>query len=384
MELVMRQNMFINILIICIIPIALNAQNNKSTIQTINNSKPKYSNEQFIKLVELHQIDFDIVDKYYIYGLGSIGADKDTNLYILDFKQDIIYRFNKNGLFEKEIVKKGQGPFEINDSYLMSIDGDNIYVYERLKGLKEFNFKEKYSRFFGMPTGNYRKINVYNDLILTVNEHISINSMINKGKKTEEIEYQLTKYYKSEDERKIKDPKIIYNYKYFPQKDKIYNILTMYYIVAMNSKKQIFYPTDINEYKINVFADNGQLLQIIGREYKPIKYSKNIIDYFKKESSFFKKEKKEFPKLQPVIRNIIVDDKDYLWVLVGEISVDVQEKFPINTTVDIFNDKGEYIYTFQTPFIGMRSIIKNGRLYSSPTEEDRKVHVFKIHYLGNK
>jgi len=77
----------------------------------------------------------------------------------------------------------------------------------------------------------------------------------------------------------------------------------------------------------------------------------------------------------------MVDDRDMIWVIVGEWYWDNIWHFTIESTIDIFDEYGTFLYTFKSPVFGLMSQIKHGKLFTRPTtEDDRYVHVYKIHY----
>ena len=333
-------------------------------IPFIYSKNPKYEEGQFIQLEELHAIDLDLFEEYYIFSPRGIGADEDTNLYVLDSYECTITAFDKDGKYKRLIARKGQGPYELENTKSMSVSDDKIFVYEDFKGIKELGIKESYSKSHLIPLGSYYIFRLFNDHFLTVQEILKIN---------DENEYYVIKKY----DRNFENPVTIYTYNHKIDPEKDYAILPKF-IVAQNSKNHIYFPADFYEYRVNVYTPDGNLLRAFGREYEHIKYSDRVIKWKEEKSST---KPYEYP---PIVRYIMVDERDYIWIVVGECSSSCSRDLNVNTTVDIFNEQGEFLYTFKTPHIGLFSVIKNGRLYSTPTEEDRNLRVFKIHYKTNK
>jgi len=78
---------------------------------------------------------------------------------------------------------------------------------------------------------------------------------------------------------------------------------------------------------------------------------------------------------------VFVDDKDLIWVLAGECFLDCDSEIRVQSTIDIFNQKGEFLNTFDTSAFSRVSLIKSGRLYSGPNAvDDNKIKVYKIEY----
>jgi hypothetical protein len=357
----MARYVILTIIVMMVLPFILTAQNQSVDFPFILSLKPKFQDE-FIRLEELYKID---LDKHNIFNIRGIDADDDLNLYVLSYYDCTISVFDKDGKFINIITRKGQGPYELESPRCLSIYDFKIFVYENFKGIKEMGIKDKYSKYYPIKQGNYQIIRAYKDYFLTV-QRISTE--------TEEI-CELKKF-----DKNFENPFNIFtiNYKSNP---KVYFNVIPEIIVVQNSKNQLYFPSNFTEYKVNVFTTTGKLINSFGHEYKEIPYSEPLKKWFEnKVSKIPDNERPKLSKYPPIVRYIMVDEKDYIWIIVGECTMDNSEDFVINTRVDIFNSNGEFLYTFQSPYIGPRSIIKNGRLYSSPTEEERYIHVFKIHY----
>ena len=143
---------------------------------------------------------------------------------------------------------------------------------------------------------------------------------------------------------------------------------------AMNSKRHIYFLASRDEYKINIYNTDGDILKSFGRKYKRIPFSQRQHEYKEKIGS---KVRTKYPQ---VVRIILIDDRNYVWVVVGECSMDCNASYKVQSTIDIFNEDGEFLYTFESPHFVVRSFIKYGRLYSSASEDDPNILVFKIHY----
>ncbi|MFC1477166.1 6-bladed beta-propeller [candidate division KSB1 bacterium] len=347
-----------------------NIQSTGEGIPFVFSESPKYSEGQFVQLEEIHKIQLDGGERYYISDVYMIDADEDKNLYILDEYKSTITVFDKNGEFLKVIAEPGQGPYELERPRSMSIHDGSIFVYQESyntnsHGIKELGIKERYSKFNVLSARNFRIFRSYKDHFLTVQE-VSKDNVDN---------YHLLCY-----DKNFTTPDTVTTYCYVSD-PMIFENITPEYIVAQNSKDHIYFPADFSEYKVNVFMPDGKLVRSFGREYAPLPYSDRQNAWAKERFSRVRENRRPtIPEDTPVVRFIMVDDRDYIWIVVGECTADCSEDFQVNTTVDIFNEHGEFLYTFSTPYIGPRSVIKNGRLYSSPLEEDYYIRVFKINY----
>lgn len=91
--------------------------------------------------------------------------------------------------------------------------------------------------------------------------------------------------------------------------------------------------------------------------------------------------KNQIPKFPSVVRCVFVDDKDYIWVVVGECFLDSDNQIRTESVIDIFDHEGVFLQTFESDVFSGVSIKKNGRLYSgSNAAGDDTIKVFKISY----
>ena len=345
------------------------SQENNIKIQKL----PKYADSEFITLEELFRIDTNEFKEYYIYRVRAMDVDSDTNLYILDYYESTVTVFDESGKLLRAMGGKGQGPNELDQPYNLSISDEKMYIYLNGQGMKILDLKGKYIDFIRQRKGKKGIFRVYKVL-----NNFYIWAEMNPFISDKGYTYSINKY--------AHDFELINNIIAIVSSSKEYPRFRPSDFIAINSKQHIYFPEKADEYKINKYDLNGNLLLSFGRKYKSIPYSKQVRDYENKRRSTLSREiKSEFPKYPPVVRYILIDDHDYVWVVVGECFSDCSGSLSINSfqiisTIDIFNEDGEFLYTFESPYFGTGSFIKNGRLYSVPTEDDLNIRVFKIHY----
>ena len=362
------KSIYFTILIICNLFVAFtHAQDKKVTVQFVKNKAPKYADTEFITLEELYSINVEEFDEYYIYKLADMDVDSDTNLYVLDYFESTVTVFDKNGKYLRTFGGNGQGPGELERPLIISIYDDKISIYENFKGIKIWDLNGKYIDFIlksGDPIEIILPIN--NFYLLTVHKYLKRNIV--------EVTMCVDKY--------TQDLKLINNIVTIDNNSRKHSFFNPMSFIAINSKQHIYFPEKANEYKINKYDLDGNLLLSFGRDYKRIPFSKPVRDHVNKIRSQLPPSYDKVPlsKYPPVVRYIMIDNNDYVWVVVGEWIIDSQGTIPITSTIDIFNEHGEFLYTFKSSYLGYSSFIKNGRLYSTPTEDDLNIRVFKIHY----
>ncbi|MFC1493624.1 hypothetical protein ACFL6O_06635, partial [candidate division KSB1 bacterium] len=152
--------------------------------------------------------------------------------------------------------------------------------------------------------------------------------------------------------------------------------------LPIDSKGYIYYPVHRDEYLINKYDIEGNLVLTFGRKYEQKEYSDEIVKWnkevYKEQADIILK------KYPPVIRDIIFDDRDFVWITVGESYDDNYRRFPVTSTIDIFNTDGEFLYSFESELISSRALIRNNRLYSQPMVLDdigeMMIGVYEVRY----
>ena len=341
------------------------AQGKKEQIPFIYSESPKYNTTEFITLEEIHKINVDEFEEYYIYKVQYMEADDDLNLYVVDSYEQTMTVFDKDGKYIKTMGRKGQGPNDVERCNSLSIHNNKIYIFESHKGIKVWDINGNYIdyfRFLGPVNAGIFK--AFDDYFITVNTRFA-----NPGNK---FDFVIEKY-SLDLERKTDIWTVPYIYE-------IGNMFCPEAYLAIDSKKNFYFPESDDKYRISKITFGGKLMFTFGRKYKRIPYSEKVKKSLEEWYSLHNRKMPSKLKYPPIVRCILVDDYDYIWVVVGECWHDSGAEFQVESTIDIFNDKGEYLYTFRSPFLGILSIMKNGRIYSMPTEDDLNIHVFKIHY----
>ncbi len=375
----MDKKTFVLILLVILVFSKLcTAQNN----QEIMDQEPKYNGKDLIKFNEVFNIDISNIEQYYMSSVGSMDIDSDSNLYVLAHYDYKMMKFDKDGNFIEEFGGAGHGPRELAYSSRFYIHNDRIYIFEETRGIKIWDLNGKYIDYIvvGRNNGSSSNYKPFGDFFIGSYE-LYEGDVLNADFTAK---YKLSVY-----DNNIK----VINEVTELVVDPIELYLPFYYdLLAVDSKLKIYYPENATEYKINKYDLKGKKQLTFGRKYDRQKYSKAVHNYFK-ERGFDKELKpgisrnipRKLPKYPPIIRDILVDDDDLIWVIVGEWYEDSGKRAGISSTIDIFSSEGEFLYTFETDILTSRSFIKNGMLYSQPRgenfkskNEDSCIRVYKI------
>ena len=151
----------------------------------------------------------------------------------------------------------------------------------------------------------------------------------------------------------------------------------------VDSKQNIYFLSTRNEYIVKKYDIDGNHLLSFGRNYKRKPYTAKTRKWYNDnyKNSIRSGALPQYPKYPPIVRYILVDDYDYVWVIVGEWYTDNVSDFRIMSTIDIFNEYGEFLYTFDSSVFGQYSMIKNGRLYAKPTlDSNKNLTIYDVKY----
>ena len=334
-------------------------------VQFLLNEKPRYADTEFITFEELHSIDLNMYDQYFISKISAFDVDSDTNLYVAAQFENTITVFDKSGNFVRKMGREGQGPNDLDSPANMNIHNGLIYIYESRRGMKIWDLNGEYVDYVPKNTtlGNFVRLD---DFYIMAGMQINSRMLV-------EMTYELAIYnndFKLKKRVAMLTNKNAENPQFHP-----------IHAVAINSEQHVYFPEKADEYIINKFDLDGTLLQSFGREYKRIPYSEKVKIFERnRQSTIPAALRYSLPKYPPVIRSILVSDNDLVWVIAGEWNLDTNQIHAYSSTIDIFDKNGNFLYTFSLPYFGRYSIIKNGQLYSTPTEDDRFIRVFKINY----
>jgi len=110
-------------------------------------------------------LDFEINEPENIIfnRLSDVATDSKNNIYVLDYKELVIYLFNEDGIFQESIGRPGQGPGEFQRPVSIYIDPkDTIFILdESNRRVEIFDSEAKFVRsvkFTEFPTSGGKEI----------------------------------------------------------------------------------------------------------------------------------------------------------------------------------------------------------------------------------
>ncbi len=294
---------------------------------------------------------------YYASILGLV-ADKEGNIYALDWKLCKVVKFSESGEYLKEFGRKGQGPGEFESPTGIALSGPGRIAIRGMRGITWFSLDGEYLAHKALMVWDPNPCFDSDGNIVGVNmwpspDRRKMNIILQKFGDGTSPATEIAKF------ERVINPKIIDP---FP-------VRLLYAVLKDNSV--VWGTTD--SYAFSVMNSRGLLVRRITKKYDPIeitqKERKNIID---EGGPLDPGEEYVFPKYYPAFKRVVVDDQDrlYVWTSEGGES---------GRVYDIFNPEGRYIAKIKFQF--HPGFLANGRIYSIG-ESEAGLHEIQILAIG--
>lgn len=369
------KNFIAGIILISIIFVSCNSNNDD--IVKVSNSSPKFVDKKYVDLEKLYSIDVTQINMFSKESSRDfervIDFDKNNNMYILDEYESTISVFNENGEFVKTFGGKGQGPKEFSRPNTLIIKEDKIYVFQGFNEYKIVDLEGEYVSSHLVHIENPLKYYAIGD---------SFYLFCAKLDRTfTKLKFILRRF---EDDQFAKS-KEIFNYDYPPGFEGPDYDFIWYNWLLISDNGEFYFPEDnLRKYSIIKYNKESKQKLIFGRKYKIKEYSKEAKDrFYSIYEQQIKKGDMKFPLSPPVVRKIFQDNKKNIWVISGETYEDNMNP-DYDNTIDIFNKKGEWLYSFKSKFLSRYCLYHDGRIYRVlPINLDtyeQYIEVYKIKY----
>jgi len=287
----------------------------------------------------------------------DVNVAEDGTIYILDWGDVCIKVYGKDGKHLRTVGRKGQGPGEFEFLIYMALASDGrIFIMDPVNG--RVSVLDIYGKYLGgfRVEGQFREMKTDGKNRLYYSKRISQKTVeeLPVTKDFQEID-TVVQIFRSE-----ADGKDLLNFGDF--KGEKYRVRRMdtggamstgsqYNIVWEVSREGMLYEGLNQEYKINVFDQDGKKILTFGREYEPVMIERRMGELVRKSlmPAFDHRRAWEF------------DDDGNLWV---SIYSENEEE----VVYDVFSPQGIYLKQVVVPH--MIRDIKKGKVYSILTTEE--------------
>ena len=286
-------------------------------VKVVHNFEPDH--EESFKPIEFI-IDLSIGeeedDENYMFSRPrDIDADTQGNIYVLDFEEQTIKKYDAQGKHIKNISRAGQGPGEFEyPRYLCISEPGNIYVADLFeRKIEVFNLEGEYQRVLNVKN--------LDEISVTRNEELIIGAKYPEKGKKDEIQYSYKVAVYNQQKNEILD---FYSQEQLKTARVSNGTFTFEFPLfvkwGINSQNHIVIAT-ANKYEMNVFTPEGGLLFKFNLDRKPIpvkdEVKRKISEILKRLRSGLGIDDPEIRKIveyYPVFNSISIDEKDRIWI----------------------------------------------------------------------
>lgn len=329
---------------------------NEEGIRTVLNPREPIFGTIFLDLEEDLRIGNENDENYLFYTVLDIDVDVAGNIYVADYKNYRIQKYNKNGQYVETIGRKGEGPGEFTSPNKITIDaysGQIIVSDYKVRQIEIFDKNGKYVDSFHPPYGIEEILQIDNDSYFVVFNKMVPDSLLRKHvlskiNSSGEIIASYAEHPHNIFRRKIRGGTAIMSMRTNHE-------LSIF--IAKLDKDKIVYGYS-RDYVLNILDANGKNLYRIKKDAPIPKYT----DEEKREHS-----KYSLPEPKPYFYGILVDSEGRIYVqrnnCYGSIKVEVKNKI-----VDVFSKDGYYLFKTELP--ANTRVIRNGLIYCFERNEE--------------
>ena len=323
-----------------------------------NPKKPIYGEDVFSLEEELSIGEAEGREEYMFSEVQSIATDDEERIYVLDYKENNVKVYDKNGEFVKKFGKQGQGPGEFHLPRTVIITNQDEILVQNIRSLAFFSLEGDFKRSLSAAQVRLGTFNIDSD-----GNIISLCII----RDDENPRYELKKF----------DSEL--NYLYSLGSSPLPNARRdgfnpLFPVLRWNviNRNQIVCGY-MKEYELKVFDAKGNLIRKILKKYTPLEVTQEDVDerLQGEELPPQLKESMVIPKYHCPFRSMIADDEGRIFVRTYERVADGEGYY-----YDVFDAEGKYIV--KVPLKSRPFLFKNSKLYT--VEEDEEGYQYVKRY----
>lgn len=317
---------------------------------------------------------------YMVDEISSICIDKKENIYLLDYKECCIKKYDKNGKFLSSFGRKGKGPGELLNPLLIKYNpqNKNLYVYDGVK--KSFNIFDSTGKYLSSKKVDYMLFNFEID---------SLGNIFIEFRKPDQTDghyqmyYQIDKYdselkYLLTIEKNQIDDFMAIN---IPNQLIIETPFLTGKLWTVSSSGKLFI-LDSNKNILSMRDGNGKVLKKISLPDLKIRVKNREIErYYEELKEFYSDEKLvkrikskiEIPKYKPSYNALMNDNNNNIILVSDEKQGDLRSYF-------IYDFDGVYVNKLQgnDKLLNKKSVIIKDKLYQTKVVDEIFTEFYKF------
>lgn len=329
-------------------------------VRVIKNPREPLYGEVKFELEEELSIGKEGDNNYMFYRVRGIAVDNQGSIYVADMSNHRIQKFDRNGKYLQTIGRRGEGPGEFNEPKKLLIDDKTETLYVKdSMKIKVFDLAGNHIKDIFPKKYPF-------DFILDGEECLCAKL----ASYTESGEF-------ARDFSKINiQGEILETFESFPfyyiQQKILEGGLTIGHtgyehdLFIASIDNQIFLYGFSEKYELNVVNSEGILLFIIKKDEPPNKFSSIEIRNLKKAPNFYK-----LPPHKAFFYSLFTDSEKRIYVQTNH----TMYKPGLDIEVDVFSREGYFLYQAKLPHY--THVIKNGFLYSYVLNEAKGMEYVK-------
>jgi hypothetical protein len=322
-------------------------------------------------------------DPNYIFGeFISYAVDDEGNVYVLDWREKTVKKYDRFGKFLLSFGGSGQGPGEFSSpSEMRYLPGGHLIVFEgenqkytcftKEGSLTRTGRFEKlmFPPYFCFASGNYIAMNVLRDQETTTHIIGIFDEKSELIKPLHQMQRRTDPPWPRGNDPDSRARRFAETFSRIAFKPSL--------VMALNESEQIYF-ANTDRFEIKIARSDGRLIRIIKadlpflplrakdrRAFLDYRLPKDISTWNTMEKNLQEKIKRmiEFPETKPAFLSLIPMDDNYLLVVrEGEYRQDA--------LIDIFDPEGRFIIEKRLAFNIRNGICKGGRLYTIYEDDD--------------
>ena len=344
----------------------------KQKLTSIFRDAPKITRPDYVRLEKLYDIDVTHINMFNKGNdfVSFIDFDEQGNMYIADSHQGKIFVYDDRGALLRSFGARGQGPTDFDGISRILVDRDVLRVFESGADVKNVTLHGEF----------ISKILVSIENRLSVNK-VGPNYFVLRAKLDNTFtKMDLIVSLYNKDLSLVRD---LFVYSYPPGfRGPSYDFRFSDWILIRGNGEFYFPEDNLNKYSIIHYRNDAKPMKAFGRKYTPVGYSREAENRYN-ELYGRMLEKREFPRNPPVVNRMFQDERGNIWILVGETYEDNRNP-EFENTVDIFDSRGEWVYSMKTKSISKYCLYHQGRIYKAQPPDDgslsQNLEVYEIKY----
>lgn len=349
---------------------------------------PKEDNPRDILFTEEFRIGSLAGDPNYIFGeFIRFAVDDDGNVYVLDWREKTVRKYDRSGKFLVSFGGPGQGPGEFSfpedigylpDGHLMVFEAESQkYTCFTKEGnvARTARFQKlMYPPYMGFSNRNYIAMNAMRNANKTIYTFGIFNEKSELIQPMHQLEKESDPPWPKGDDPDSRARRFAETFNRIVFKPST--------VLATDSREFIYFAyTD--KYEIKVFRPDGKLNKIIRTDlpFLPLEAEdrqafleyhlpRDISTWYTMDKNLQNKIKSmiKFPDRKPALLSLIPMDNDNLMVV-------REGNYRQNALIDIFDSSGRFIFEKRLSFFIKKGICKDGRLYTIYEDDDENQYI---------